>query len=67
MAYATDSDEDNDIVFLGDSSLRCDVRTIQFEQETGLKAYNLGNAGLIAISDRPDYRSLPLSLIPSPG
>ena len=49
MTYAMDSREDNDVVFVGDSSLRCDVRTSQFERETGLKAYNLGGVGLIGI------------------
>jgi hypothetical protein len=47
--YAAESDENNDVIFGGDSSLRYDVRTSQFEQETGLRAYNLGSVGLVAI------------------
>lgn len=50
MEYARQSDEANDVVFVGDSSLRYDLRTSQFQRETGLKAYNLGSVGLIAIS-----------------
>jgi hypothetical protein len=49
MNYATLSQEDNDVIFVGDSGLRCGVRTTEFERETGLKGYNLGNQGLIGI------------------
>ena len=50
MDYAIKSDEPNDVIFVGDSTLRYDLQTIQFKRETGLKAYNLGNVGLIAVS-----------------
>ena len=76
MSYAMDSDEDNDIVFVGDSSLRCDMRTSQFERETRLKAYNLGGVGLIGVRglsqiidaylrSHPKPRLLVLSILPS--
>ena len=42
MSYAAESHEDNDVVFVGDSAVRADLDTRQFEQQTGLKAYNLG-------------------------
>jgi hypothetical protein len=49
MNYATLSQEANDVVFVGDSGLRCGVRTTRFERETGYKGYNLGNVGLMGI------------------
>jgi hypothetical protein len=49
MTYARESTEENDVVFLGDSSCRCNVRTLQFEAETGLRAYNLGSMGLLGM------------------
>jgi len=42
MSYAAESQEYNDVVFVVDSALRGGLNTRQFEQETGLKAYNLG-------------------------
>ena len=66
MNYAIESDEANDVIFVGDSSLRCDVRTIQFEQDTGLKAYNLGNAGLIGIGGQIQIASNYLRHHPKP-
>jgi hypothetical protein len=66
MSYATGSHEANDVVFVGDSSLRCDVRTTQFEGETGLKAYNLGNAGLIGIRGQTQIIRTYLSNHPKP-
>ena len=50
MIYAAESQEDNDVIFVGDSALRFAIRTPQFEQESGLKGYNLGSAGLVALS-----------------
>ncbi len=50
MDYARESDEDNDVIFVGDSSLRYDLQSPQFERETGLRAYNLASVGLLAIS-----------------
>jgi hypothetical protein len=76
MSYANDSHEENDVVFIGDSGVRCNVRTTQFEQMTGLKAYNLGSVGLIGISGvtqitdaylrhHPKPRLLVLGLVPA--
>jgi hypothetical protein len=49
MSYASESHEDNDVVFVGDSAVRADLDTRQFEQRTGLKAYNLGSVFVIGI------------------
>ena len=76
MDYAVESSERNDVIFLGDSTARCDVRTTQFEKETGLKAYNLGNAGLLGIESHyhlfrtyllhhPQPRVVVLNLLPT--
>lgn len=74
--YAKESREYNDVILVGDSSLRYDVRTSQFEKEAGLKAYNLGSVGLIAIdgytqiiraylsSSHPKPRLLVLCMLP---
>jgi hypothetical protein len=51
MSYAAESHEDNDVVFVGDSALRGGLETRQFEQETGLKAYNLGSVAWIGIRE----------------
>jgi len=47
MDYVRSCDEANDVLFLGDSSCYAGIRPRQFEQATGLKAYNLGLPGLI--------------------
>jgi hypothetical protein len=47
MSYAAQSHEDNEVVFVGDSCIRGGLDTCQFEQETGLKTYNLGCVGVI--------------------
>ncbi len=47
MDYVRNCDEANDVLFLGDSSCYAGIRPGQFEQATGLKAYNLGLPGLI--------------------
>jgi hypothetical protein len=49
MSYAAESHEDNDVIFVGDSALRGGLDTRQFEQQTGLKAYNLGSVQLIGM------------------
>ena len=49
MDYARESDEANDVIFVGDSSLRYDLQAPQFERESGLRAYNLSSVGLLAI------------------
>jgi hypothetical protein len=49
MSYAAESHEYNDVVFVGDSALRGGLDTREFEQETGLKAYNLGSVWLIGM------------------
>jgi hypothetical protein len=64
--YALESHEANDVIFVGDSSLRCDVRTTQFEEETGLRAYNLGNAGLLGLSGQTEIVKAYLSKHPRP-
>jgi hypothetical protein len=77
MDYARNSDEPNDVIFVGDSSLRFDLRPSEFERETGLKAYNLGSAGLITVrgytriaaaylaSRHPKPRLIVLSILPT--
>jgi len=47
MDYVRNCGEANDVLFLGDSSCYAGIRPRQFEQSTGLKAYNLGLPGLI--------------------
>jgi hypothetical protein len=43
VEYALRSDEPNDVVFVGDSTCRCDVDPAEFERLTRLRAYNLGS------------------------
>jgi hypothetical protein len=40
--YSLQSNEANDVIFLGDSACRFDVDPIAIEQMVGLRAYNLG-------------------------
>ncbi len=47
MDYVRNCDEAVDVLFFGDSSCYAGIRPGQFEQTTGLKAYNLGLPGLI--------------------
>ncbi len=49
MDYTLKSNEHNDVLFLGSSSCLACVRPRQFEDITGLKAYNLGFPGLIGM------------------
>jgi len=65
MDYAANSAEANDVVFIGDSTCLTGVRTRQFEQLTGLSAYNLGTVFAIQI----DGYILALANVPraSPG
>jgi hypothetical protein len=49
MDYACSSSERNDVIFLGDSSCFAALRTRQFEQLTGKKAYNLGCPGVVGV------------------
>ena len=43
MEYARQSDEYNDVVFMGGSGALAGIATKTFERQTGLRAYNLGN------------------------
>jgi hypothetical protein len=45
MAYALESDEANDILFIGDSGCLTGVVTPMIEARTGARAYNLGTLG----------------------
>jgi hypothetical protein len=47
IEYSLRSDEKNDVVFLGDSTCRCGIDPVYFEQLTGLRAYNLGSQGRV--------------------
>jgi len=47
--YALKSTEYNDVVFLGDSTCRCSIDPAEFQQASGLSAYNLGSMGLLGI------------------
>ncbi len=47
VEYALRSNEENDVIFVGDSTCRCDVDAIQFGHVSGLRAYNLGSLGSI--------------------
>jgi hypothetical protein len=66
MSYAAESNEYNDVVFVGDSAVRGGLDPRQFEQETGLKAYNLGNVGLIGISGYTEILDAYLRSHPKP-
>lgn len=47
--YATNSDEANDVIFLGGSTCEMGIDPVQFEKLTGLRAYNLGTDGHIGL------------------
>jgi hypothetical protein len=47
MVHAAKSTEANDVIFFGDSSCRIALATLQFQRETGLKAFNIGSLGQI--------------------
>jgi hypothetical protein len=47
--YALNSNEANDVLFIGDSTCRCGVDSKRFTKLTGLTAYNLGTAGSTGI------------------
>jgi hypothetical protein len=42
MDYALTSNDDNDVVFLGDSICRSGIEPIEFQKRTRLRGYNLG-------------------------
>ncbi len=50
MDYALGSDEPNNVIFVGDSSLRYGIQTRDFERESGLRAYNLGSVGVLNLA-----------------
>jgi len=50
VEYALRSTEKNDVIFVGDSTCRCDVDPIQFGHVSGLRAYNLGSLGSVGPS-----------------
>ncbi|MDY6934512.1 MAG: hypothetical protein SVZ03_09865 [Spirochaetota bacterium] len=45
MSYVHNSNEYNDVIFLGESACLSGIITRQFEKKTNLKAYNLGTLG----------------------
>jgi hypothetical protein len=47
--YALKSTEYNDVVFLGDSTCRCSIDPAEFQQASGLSAYNLGSMGSLGL------------------
>src|ERR1700722_73852 len=47
--YALSDTERNDVIFIGDSTCRCGIKTRQFEKLTSLSAYNLGSFASIGI------------------
>jgi hypothetical protein len=47
--YALKSTEYNDVVFLGDSTCRCSIDPAEFQQASGLSAYNLGSMGALGL------------------
>ena len=47
MDYALNSNEYNDVIFLGASAALTGIVTNSFEEATGLRAYNLGNVVVI--------------------
>jgi hypothetical protein len=49
MNYALKSSEYNDVVFIGDSTALTGIRTLDFQRETGLRAYNLSSMGVIGV------------------
>jgi hypothetical protein len=47
IEYALHSNEENDVIFVGDSTCRVDVDPMHFERVSGLRAYNLGSQGKV--------------------
>jgi hypothetical protein len=47
--YALKSTEYNDVVFLGDSTCRCSIDPAEFQEASGLSAYNLGSMGVLGM------------------
>jgi len=47
--YALKSNEYNDVLFIGDSTCRCSIDPVVFEQASGLRAYNLGSMGALGM------------------
>jgi hypothetical protein len=45
IEYSLGSHEQNDVIFLGDSTCRGGIDPAEFERLTGLRAYNLGSQG----------------------
>ncbi len=45
IEYSLRSNEDNQVIFLGDSTCRCGIDPAEFERLSGLRAYNLGSQG----------------------
>ncbi len=50
MDYILGSDEPNDVIFVGDSSLRYGLNTREFERKSALRAYNLGSVGVLNLA-----------------
>jgi len=49
MRYTLQSSEQNDVIFLGDSTCLTGLEPLKFKRLTGLKAYNLGSVGVLGI------------------
>ncbi|HET6324694.1 MAG TPA: hypothetical protein VFG04_08345 [Planctomycetaceae bacterium] len=45
IEYCLRSNENNQVIFLGDSTCRCGIDPAEFERLSGLRAYNLGSQG----------------------
>jgi len=45
IEYSLRSSENNEVIFLGDSTCRCGIDPVEFERVSGLRAYNLGSQG----------------------
>jgi hypothetical protein len=76
IEYALHSNEQNDVIFLGDSTCRVDVDPLDFERISGLRAYNLGSQGRVGpmgflitakayLSRHPRPRIIVLCMAPS--
>jgi hypothetical protein len=64
--YALKSADDNDVVFLGDSTCRCSIDPAEFQKASGLVAYNLGSLGGLGIDSYRMILQLYLEHHPSP-
>lgn len=47
--YAINSSENNEAIFLGDSTAVSSIKPVDFEQQTGLRAYNIASLGVIGV------------------